>query len=155
MDVGEKFPEFVLADENGDMLDSKNLQNIRYVLYFYPKDGTEGCTREAQDFTALYTKFMLRNIPVFGVSKNTSASHRKFKDHNNLKVKLLSDPEHILMEKVGAYGVKISYGKEVQGTIRSTYIVGKDGFIEAFWNNVKVSGHAAKVLEKAISLNKK
>ena len=151
MEVGDKFPEFSLADENGEVMDSSFLDGIRYVIYFYPKDNTPGCTTEAVDFSANIAKFMLRNIPVIGVSKDSSESHRRFIEKNQLKVKLLSDPEHELMEKVGAWGTKVSYGKETVGTIRSTFVVGKDGRIEAVWRNVKVAGHVDKVLTTALS----
>ena len=154
MEVGDKFPEFVLSDENSEVFDSRSLEGIRYVVYFYPKDGTSGCTKEALDFTSLYPNFMLRNIPVIGVSKDTAATHKKFREKYSLKVKLLSDPEHDLTERTGAWGTKMMYGKEVQGTKRSTFIIGKDGTVEAAWKNVKVDGHAEKVLEKAISLTK-
>lgn len=155
MEIGDKFPDFILKDENNEELNSDSLENIRYVIYFYPRDGSSGCTREAVDFSALYPKFMLRNIPIFGVSKDSVESHRKFKDKNSLKIKLLSDPERDLIERAGVWDTKMMYGKEVQGTIRSTFIVGKDGTIEAVWNKVKVPGHAEAVLEKAISLTKK
>ncbi|MCL1979272.1 MAG: peroxiredoxin [Methanomassiliicoccaceae archaeon] len=154
MNVGDRFPQFVLMDENGEEFDSRALEHIRYVIYFYPKDGTSGCTKEALDFSSLYPKFMLRNIPVIGVSKDSFTSHHKFKEKNSLKVKLLSDPEHDLLERVGVWGTKMMYGKEVQGTIRSTFIVGREGMIEAAWKGVKVDGHAEKVLEKAILLTK-
>lgn len=152
MEVGDVFPSFVLDDENGESFDSRFLDGVRYIIYFYPRNGSSGCTQEAVDFSALYPKFMLRNVPVIGVSKDSSSSHRKFKDKNNLKIKLLSDPEHILMEKADVWGTKMMYGKEVEGTIRSTFIIGKDGKIEAVWKKVKVPGHADKVLEKTISL---
>ncbi|MCL2148707.1 MAG: peroxiredoxin [Methanomassiliicoccaceae archaeon] len=154
MDVGDRFPGFVLMDENGERFDSRSLEGVRHVIYFYPRDGTPGCTREAQDFSSLYPKFMLRNIPVIGVSRDTVESHRKFKDANSLKVKLLSDPDHGLAESAGVWGAKTMYGKEVQGTIRSTFIVGGDGVVEAAWKGVKVPSHAEKVLEKAVSLTK-
>lgn len=155
MEVGDSFPEFVLKDENGEDFDSRMLEGVRYVIYFYPKDNTPGCTKEAVEFTANLPKFMLRNIPVIGVSKDSSKSHRNFMDKQSLKVKLLSDPDHVLMEKVGAWGPKVSYGKETVGTIRSTFIVGKDGKVEAAWRNVKVAGHVEKVLDTAVSLSKK
>lgn len=151
MEVGDKFPDFRLADENGEIMDSSLLEGIRYVIYFYPRDNTPGCTKEATEFSASIAQFMLRNIPVIGVSKDSSESHRKFIEKNQLKVKLLSDPEHELMEKVGAWGTKVSYGKETVGTIRSTFIVGKDGKVEAAWRNVKVNGHVEKVLSTAVS----
>lgn len=154
MEVGDSFPAFRLKDENGEDLDSTTLEGIRYVIYFYPKDNTPGCTKEAEEFSASIAQFMLRNIPVIGVSKDSSESHRRFIDGHQLKVKLLSDPDHELMEKVGAWGTKVSYGKETVGTIRSTFIVGKDGRVEALWRNVKVAGHVEKVLSCAVSCSK-
>ena len=155
MEVGDVFPAFRLKDENGEDLDSSTLEGIRYVIYFYPKDNTPGCTREAEEFSASIAQFMLRNIPVIGVSKDSPESHRKFIDGHQLKVKLLSDTDHELMEKVGAWGTKVSYGKETVGTIRSTFIVGKDGRVEAIWRNVKVAGHVDKVLSCAVSCSKR
>lgn len=154
MDVGDKFPHFILKDENGDTLDSNDLLGLRYVLYIYPKDMTSGCTQEANDFNALFPKFMLRNIPVFGLSKDTPVTHKKFKDKYSLKFKLLSDPEHDTLKAADAWGKKMMYGKEVEATIRSTYIIGKDGVVEAAWTKVKVPGHADAVLEKAVLLTK-
>ena len=155
MEVGDSSPAFRLKDENGEDLDSTTLEGIRYVIYFYPKDNTPGCTKEAEEFSASIAQFMLRNIPVIGVSKDSSESHRRFIDGHQLKVKLLSDPDHELMEKVGAWGTKVSYGKETVGTIRSTFIVGKDGRVEALWRNVKVAGHVEKVLSCAVSCSKR
>ncbi|MBQ7405405.1 MAG: peroxiredoxin [Candidatus Methanomethylophilaceae archaeon] len=155
MDVGDRFPDFVLLDEDGKEFDSRTLEGIRYVIYFYPKDGTAGCLREAQDFTANIKKFMVRNMPVIGVSKDSPESHRKFINKNGLMLKLLSDPDHVLLEAVGAWGKKMMYGKEVEGTIRSTFIVGKDGIVEAAWTKVKVDGHVDNVVATAASLVRK
>lgn len=154
MDVGDRFPAFRLMDEDGMEFDSSFLEGMRYVIYFYPKDNTAGCTREAEEFSAAFPRLTMRNIPVIGVSKDSSASHRRFIDSKGLKVKLLSDPDHLLMEQVGAWGEKKMYGKVVEGTIRSTFIIGRDGRIEAVWRNVKVAGHVEKVVEKALSLSK-
>ncbi len=152
MEVGEKFPDFVLEDENGDKFDSKTLKGKRFVIYFYPKDNTSGCTREAIAFSENLPEFEGLGIPVIGVSKDSVASHRKFVDSKELKIKLLSDPEHTLLESSGAWGTKVMYGKETTGTIRSTFIVGTDGKVEAAWKKVKVDGHVEKVLDKARSL---
>ncbi len=152
MDVGDKFPEYSLSDENGETVNSKDLNGVRYVIYFYPRDNTAGCTKEALEFTELVSSFLMRNVPVFGVSRDSPASHRKFIDKHGLKVKLLSDPDHALTEAVGAWGMKKMYGKEYEGVFRSTFIVGKDGRVEAVWKNVKVAGHAQKVLDRVISL---
>ena len=134
--------------------DSSFLEGMRYVIYFYSKDNTPGCTKEAEEFSAMFPKLTMRNIPVIGVSKDSPESHRRFIDSKGLKVKLLSDPDHSLMEQVGAWGEKKMYGKVVQGTIRSTFIVGRDGIVEAAWRNVKVAGHVEKVVDKALSLSK-
>lgn len=155
MEIGDKFPDFNLMDENGESFDSRMLEGLRYIVYFYAKDNTPGCTTEAVEFSANVPKLMMRNIPVIGVSKDSSASHRGFMDKNLLKVKLLSDPDHSLMERVGAWGPKKSYGKETIGTIRSTFLVGKDGRIEQIWSNVRAAGHADKVTEFALSKAKR
>ncbi len=153
MNENEKFPEFDLADENGEMFDSKELKGVRHVIYFYPRDNTTGCTREAIEFSELVENFMFLNVPIIGVSRDPPSSHRKFIDKHVLKIKLLSDPDHILTEAAGAWGVKKMYGKEYDGVIRSTFIVGKDGLVEVAWKKVKVAGHAQEVLDQVISLS--
>ena len=154
MQVGDKFPDFRLPDENGDMMDSKLLSNIRYIIYFYPKDNTSGCTTEAKDFSEIADSLMIRNVPIFGVSRDSAQSHRNFIEKQGLKIKLLTDKDHELMEKVGAWGMKKMYGKDVEGVIRSTFIVGKDGTVEAVWHAVKVKGHVEIVNDKVKSLLK-
>ncbi len=152
MEVGDKFPSYALPDENGDTFDSKQMKGKRYVIYFYPKDNTSGCTRQAIGFSEKVSDFEALGMTVIGVSKDSVASHRKFVDSKELKIKLLSDPDHKLLEEAGAWGTKIMYGKETTGTIRTTFIVGKDGKVEAVWKKVKVDGHIDKVLDKAKSL---
>ena len=154
MQVGDRFPEFRLPDENGDIMDSKLLSNIRYIIYFYPKDNTSGCTTEAKDFSEIADSLMIRNVPIFGVSRDSAQSHRNFIEKQGLKIKLLTDKDHELMEKVGAWGMKKMYGKDVEGVIRSTFIVGKDGNVEAVWHAVKVKGHVEIVNDKVKSLLK-
>ena len=151
MQKGDEFPHFVLQDENGDTVDSKQLLGLRYIVFFYARDNTPGCTTEAVDFTTLYANFAMRNVLIFGVSGDSVASHRKFKDKHGLKEKLLSDPDHEFAKACGAYGEKKNYGKIVQGTIRSTFLVGKDGKVEEAWTNVKATGHAQRVLDGMVS----
>ena len=148
---GDVFPAWEMVSDNGETIRSKDLENVRYVMYFYPKDSTPGCTTEAVEFTELYTKFALRNIPVVGVSGDSTASHVKFRDNNGLKVKLLTDPDKEFAKVVGAFGEKKLYGKTVVGSIRSTFIIGKDGKVEEALYNVKAKGHAEKVLNLALS----
>ena len=154
MKTGDKFPDFVLTDENGDTFDSKLLNGIRYIIYFYPKDNTSGCTTEAKDFSEIADKLMIRNVPIFGVSRDSAQSHRNFIEKQGLKIKLLTDKDHELMAKVGAWGMKKMYGKDVEGVIRSTFIVGKDGIVEGAWHAVKVKGHVDTVYETVKSLLK-
>ena len=151
MQKGDEFPHFVLQDENGETVDSKQLLGIRYIVFFYARDNTPGCTTEAVDFTTLYANFAMRNVLIFGVSGDSVASHRKFKDKHGLKEKLLSDPDHEFAKACGAYGEKKNYGKIVQGTIRSTFLVVKDGKVEEAWTNVKATGHAQRVLDGMVS----
>ena len=154
MQVGDRFPDFALTDENGEMFDSKFLNGIRHIVYFYPKDSTSGCTQEAVDFSDVADKLMIRNVPVIGISRDSAQSHRKFIDNNGLKIKLLTDKDHALMSQVGAWGMKKMYGKDVEGVIRSTFIIGKDGNIEAVWYGVKVKGHVQAVYDTVKSLTK-
>ncbi|MFA7161406.1 MAG: peroxiredoxin [Candidatus Methanomethylophilaceae archaeon] len=104
MDIGERFPAFILSDENGQTFDSAMLEGVTFVLYFYPRDNTPGCTKEALGFNDIYKKLMVRNIPIIGVSKDSPESHRKFADKNGLRFKLLSDPELRLIKAAGAWG---------------------------------------------------
>ncbi len=151
MEKGDLFPRFILKDENGETVDSEQLLGLRYVVFFYARDNTPGCTAEAVDFTRLYANFAMRNVLVFGISGDSVESHRKFKDKQGLKEKLLSDPDHSFAEKCSAFGDKVSYGKQVRGTIRSTFLIGKDGKVEEAWTNVKVDGHAQKVLDSMLA----
>lgn len=95
---------------------------------------------------------MIMNIPIIGISRDSAASHQKFIKNNGLKLKLLTDADHSLMEKVGAWGKKVMYGKETEGVIRSTFVIGKDGKVEAAWHKVKVAGHVQSVVDKIKTL---
>ena len=152
MDVGERFPDYVLTDDSGSEFDSRSMAGKRYVLYFYPKDNTGGCTTEAKEFSAAAPGLAEMGIEVIGVSKDSTASHQRFKEKQALTIRLLTDTDHVLMSKVGVWGPKTSYGKTVEGVRRTTFIIGKDGCVEAIWENVKVAGHVAKVVEKASTL---
>lgn len=149
---GDAFPEYSLEDEDGGLFGSKDLSGRRYLLFFYAKDGTPGCTRENVDFSNLHDEFADLGVSLVGVSGDSSATHRRFIDKNGLNVKLLSDGDHELAKLVGAYGEKKNYGRIVQGTIRSTFLIGKDGIIEEAWRNVKATGHAERILEAVSSL---
>ncbi|MEI7511215.1 MAG: peroxiredoxin [Candidatus Peregrinibacteria bacterium] len=117
------------------------------LLYFYPKDNTPGCTLEAKDFSCLREKFLGKGITVVGVSPDSPASHEKFTMAQDLTISLISDPDHTLAEKFGAYGEKKNYGKTYFGIIRSTFLLDtRTGKILKEWRNVKAAGHAERVL---------
>ncbi|MFN3584620.1 peroxiredoxin [Phenylobacterium sp.] len=121
------------------------------VLYFYPKDDTSGCTREAQDFTALAPEFAKAGVTVIGVSKDSVKSHEKFAAKYELAVKLGSDPEGQVIERYGSWVEKSLYGRKYMGIDRSTFLI-RDGRIARIWRKVKVPGHAQQVLEAAKAL---
>ncbi len=121
------------------------------MLYFYPKDDTSGCTREAQAFTALAPQFAEAGATVLGVSKDSLASHRKFQAKYDLAVRLGSDPEGAVIERYGSWVEKTLYGRKYMGIDRSTFLI-RDGRIRRIWRKVKVPGHAEAVLEAARNL---
>ncbi|MBR6099217.1 thioredoxin-dependent thiol peroxidase [bacterium] len=121
----------------------------KVVLYFYPKDNTSGCTQEACDFRDNYNRLTTK-ATVIGVSPDSIASHKKFQEKQSLNFILLSDPEHNLAEKFGAWGEKSMYGKKYFGIIRSTFILNGNGEIEKEWRKVKVKGHVEEVLNALI-----
>ena len=122
------------------------------MLYFYPKDDTSGCTREAQDFTALAGEFAAAGAAIVGISKDSLASHKKFQAKYDLKVALGSDAEGGVCEAFGTWVEKAMYGRTYMGIERATFLVGADGTIARIWRKVKVPGHAAEVLEAAKAL---
>ena len=147
LEVGKKAPAFTLINQDGEKVSLKDFAGQRVVLYFYPADNTPGCTTEACQFNDELKAFAKLETVVLGVSPNNEASHTKFREKYGLKFNLLCDPDKKMMEKYGAYGEKILYGKKVIGVIRSTFIIGPTGTIERTWYSVKTNGHAAKVLE--------
>lgn len=130
----------------------KDYAGRKLVLYFYPKDDTSGCTREAQDFTALAGEFAAAGAAIVGISKDSLASHKKFQAKYDLKVALGSDAEGGVCEAFGTWVEKAMYGRKYMGIERATFLVGADGTIARIWRKVKVPGHAAEVLEAAKAL---
>ncbi|QWR77123.1 peroxiredoxin [Candidatus Magnetomonas plexicatena] len=122
-------------------------QEKQLILYFYPKDNTPGCTQESCDFRDNYARLTLKAL-VFGISRDSIASHIKFKEKHGLNFPLLSDPDHKVLELYGAWGEKKMYGKSIISTIRTTVLINKDGKIKKIWNNVKVKGHVDEVLSE-------
>jgi peroxiredoxin Q/BCP len=152
LNVGDKAPKFSLARDGGEVVDSAALKGKPYVMYFYPKDNTPGCTTEACDFRDSFAQISAAGVDVFGVSKDSVKSHDGFKTKYELPFALLSDPDKTLHSAYGAWGAKMMYGKEVEGTIRSTFLVDKSGKIAAVWPKVSVKGHVAQVLEAIAKL---
>jgi peroxiredoxin Q/BCP len=130
----------------------KEYAGRKLVLYFYPKDDTSGCTREAQDFTALAGEFAAAGAAIVGISKDSVASHKKFQAKYDLKVALGSDAEGGVCEAFGTWVEKAMYGRKYMGIERATFLIGADGMIARIWRKVKVPGHAAEVLEAAKAL---
>ncbi len=148
VEEGKAAPAFTLADTDGKKVALKDLKGKHVVVYFYPKDDTPGCTKEACGFRDLWGDIKKTGTVVLGVSPDDAASHRKFVDKYKLPFTLLSDPDKKVMEKYGAWGEKNMYGKKTMGVIRSTVLIGPDGKVKKHWKRVsKAEEHPAKVLE--------
>ena len=147
IEVGKKAPAFTLPNQDGEKVALSGLGGKWVVLYFYPKDDTPGCTTEACEFTAGIKGFEKLDAVVLGVSPDSAEKHRKFIAKYKLKVTLLSDEKKTVMEKYGAWGEKVLYGKKSTGVIRSTVIIDPAGRIAHRWAKVRAAGHADKVRE--------
>ena len=130
----------------------KELRGQNVVLYFYPKDSTPGCTTEGRDFSELHARFRRQNTVIFGVSRDSLASHEKFRDKQGFKFDLISDPDEKLCKKFDVIHEKTLYGRKFMGVVRSTFLVDADGKLRKEWRKVKVKGHAEEVLEAVKSL---
>ncbi len=147
---GDSFPEFELPDQDGNTHRSTDLKGRAYVVYFYPKDDTSGCTKEACEFRDSMPKF--EDVTVFGVSPDSVKSHKKFADKYNLQFPLLADEERTLIEAVGLWIEKSMYGRKYMGVDRTSFLIGPDGRVKKVWRKVKPEGHAAEVLTEVQSL---
>lgn len=148
VEAGQKAPDFTLmSDEEREVSLAQFRGKKNVVLYFYPKDNTSGCTREAQSFRDYLPEIERRGAVVLGVSPDSVKSHQNFKKKHDLNFLLLSDPDHSVAEAYGAWGKKKMYGREYMGIIRSTFIIGKDGLVKVVFPRVKVTGHAEEVIK--------
>lgn len=145
--VGDPAPEFVLPDADMTMADSASLAGTPYVIYFYPKDDTPGCTMEGVEFTELMTEFEDMGVAVIGVSKDTCVSHAAFRDKYGLNIRLLADVEGQLCDAYGVWQEKEKNGERKMGIVRSTFIVDDTGKIRHAIYDVKPKGHAEQVLD--------
>ncbi|HXK18369.1 MAG TPA: thioredoxin-dependent thiol peroxidase [Polyangiaceae bacterium] len=149
LDAGSAAPAFDLSDEKGERVSSSSLAGKPYLLYFYPKDDTPGCTKEACDIRDNFGRFGQQGVRVLGVSPDSEQSHAKFGQKYGLPFTLLSDPDKTLANAYGVWGEKNNYGKKYMGIIRSSFLVGADGTVKKAYRGVRVDGHVAAVLEDA------
>ncbi len=145
--VGQKAPDFSLMDDSGNKVKLADLKGKKVVLYFYPKDDTPGCTKEACAFRDGIKEIKAQGAVVFGVSADTVESHKKFKDKFDLNFPLLADPDRKVVEDYGTWKEKSMYGKKYMGIERTTFIIGKEGKISHIFPKVKVDEHYDEVLE--------
>ena len=147
LEAGMRAPAFMLADKDGKMVSLSDFFGKKVVLYFYPKDNTPGCTRQACAFAAAYSEFEKKNAVVIGISKDSVASHEKFAEKYNLPFILLSDPELQAIQAYGVWQEKKLYGKTSMGVVRTTFIIDEQGKIMKVMPKVKPDTNAAEVLE--------
>jgi peroxiredoxin Q/BCP len=152
LNPGDPIPEFTLPTDGGGTLSLADIKGEKSILYFYPKDNTTGCTKEAQTFRDSLGDFAAAGARIVGISKDSVASHDKFKDKQNLNFTLISDVEGTLCEAFGVWVEKSMYGRKYMGIERATFLADADGVVRRVWRKVKVPGHAAEVLEAAKNL---
>lgn len=145
--IGSKLPDFTAASTDGTQWRLSAMRGTSLVLYFYPRDMTSGCTRESQDFRDLHAKFRRAGARVFGVSRDSLASHAKFREKEQLPFDLLCDPDEKLCRLFDVIREKNMYGRKVMGIERSTFLIDSQGVLRREWRKVKVPGHAEIVLE--------
>ena len=146
LQIGDKMPAFSVADEQGRVVTDKDLLGKKTVIYFYPKDSTPGCTAEACNIRDNHHAYLAAGYQVFGVSKDSQASHIKFKEKYDLPFPLLSDPTTQMMQAFGAWGEKKLYGKVSMGTLRKTFIFDENGILERIIEKVDTKNHSAQIL---------
>ena len=146
LEIGTKAPDFTLSDKDGNQVSLSQFLGKKVVLYFYPKDSTPGCTRQACAFAALYGQFEALGAVVIGVSKDSAASHQRFAQKNNLPFLLLSDPELQAIQAYGVWQEKKLYGKVSMGVVRTTYVIDEKGVIEKVMPKVKPDTNAGELL---------
>jgi peroxiredoxin Q/BCP len=146
LNIGDKAPDFTLCDKNGSPVSLSDFLGKKVVVYFYPKDNTPGCTRQACAFAGAYQEFKSKNVEVIGISKDSVASHVKFAEKYDLPFVLLSDPELAAIKAYGVWQEKKNYGKISMGVVRSTFIIDENGYIEKVMPKAKPDTNAAEIL---------
>ena len=145
--IGDAAPDFILPDQNGEMRSLKDYQGQKVILYFYSKDMTSGCTKQACGFAELYPQFREKDAVVIGISKDTVASHKKFEEKYGLPFTLLSDPELNVIKAYDVWQEKMNYGKPTMGVVRTTYLI-ENGIITKAFGKVKAADNPAQMLEE-------
>ena len=152
IEIGEKAPDFATPNQNGDIRNLKNFEGKWFVIYFYPRDDTPGCTVEAKEFTDLNQKFEKQECVIVGVSPDNEAKHCKFIEKHELNIELLADTDKTMLADYGVWQEKSMYGKTYMGVVRTTYLINSDGNIAEAWTKVKAKGHAEAVFERLVEL---
>ena len=147
LEAGNQAPDFEFQDSQGDLRKLSDYSGQTIVVYFYPKDDTPGCTKEACSFRDSYHDFKTAGVEVIGISPDSVKSHSKFSEKHDLPFILLSDPEHKVCEAYGVWGLKKFMGREYYGVLRTTFVIGPDGKIKKVFKNVKPADHSHEVLE--------
>ena len=146
LEAGMKAPEFALPDQNGKVHTLEEYKGKKVILYFYPRDNTPGCTKQACGFGELYPEFSEKGAVVLGVSKDSVASHKKFEEKYQLPFVLISDPELVAIKAYDVWQEKNMYGKKVMGVVRTTYLINEEGYIEKVFGKVKAAENANQML---------
>ena len=146
LEIGSKAPEFTLPDQNGEMRSLSDYKGQKMILYFYPKDMTSGCTKQACAFSELYPQFREKGAVVLGVSKDTVASHKRFEEKHGLPFTLLSDTEKTVIQAYDVWKEKKLYGKVSMGVVRTTYLIDENGVIVKAFDKVKAADNPAQML---------
>jgi peroxiredoxin Q/BCP len=152
--LGHPIPAFALQDDQGATVTNSDFKGRWTVLYAYPKDSTPGCTAEACDFRDSLARVQALGAQVFGISRDSLKSHLNFIAKQSLPFRLLSDPDCALLKPLGAFGRKVMYGRELEGILRSTFLIDPKGVIRHVWPKVSVKGHVIEVMEKLAELQK-
>ena len=147
LQIGDKMPAFSVTDETGKTVTERDMLGRKTVIYFYPKDSTPGCTAEACNIRDNYHSFLARGYQVFGVSKDSQASHIRFKEKYDLPFPLLSDPTTEMLQTFGAWGEKRLYGKTSMGTLRKTFVFNEEGILERIIDKVDTKNHAEQLFD--------
>lgn len=148
LETGIQAPDFTLDDKDGNPVSLSDFRGQKVILYFYSKDNTSGCTKQACGFGELYPQFQEKGAVVIGISKDTAAAHKKFADKYSLPFVLLADPEHKALELYDAWKEKTMYGKKVMGTVRTTYLIDEKGIIVKAFGKVKAADNPQQMLDE-------